>query len=173
MKKENVNELNALDLPETVNETTTTENTVVVSADTAPGELISLLTNPSTDFFCSITDDGSRSSKIKIYNAIQAADDELANHIGEVLAIVNVVAYPIEVLNSDGEKMTILRTILIDVTGNAYTAGSIGITNSLSRIFSLIGSPFNGAWEKDPVKVKVRQQTTKNGNKVNYLELIE
>ena len=172
MKKENAN----LDLPvfdsEDTNETSA-NNIIVPTADTAPGELISLLTNPSTDFFCSITDDGTRSSKIKIYNAIQAADDELANHIGEVLSIVNVVAYPIEVLNSDGEKMTILRTILIDTDGNAYTAGSIGITNSLSRIFSLIGSPFNGAWEKDPVKVKVRQQTTKNGNKVNYLELIE
>ena len=51
--------------------------------------------------------------------------------------------------------------------------GSSGITNSLARIFALIGKPDGGAWEKEPVKMKVKQVQTRNGNnKVNTIELV-
>lgn len=142
--------------------------------DVANVDLLSELKNPEGAFFCSITDDGTRKSKTAIFNAINGAEDTVANHINEVLEVVDVVAHPIELVNEEtGEIVRTLRTVLIDKKGKAYTAVSQGITSALSRIFSIIGSPEGGAWHDEPVKMKIRQVQTRNGaNKVNTIELV-
>ena len=146
----------------------------LVMSDVAKVELVDQLKNPVGQFYCSITNDGTRQSAVAIYNAVNGADDKVANHIGEVLEIVNVVAHPVTLVNEDtGEAFEALRTILIDKKGKTYTAVSEGITSALSRIFSIIGMPDGGAWEKEPVKMKIRQIQTGNGNnKVNTIELV-
>ena len=155
-----------------------TENTgneiMVVREDIAQVDLIQELKNPNGAFYCSIQDDGTRASKIAIFNAVNSADESLGDHIGEVLEIVNVVAHPVSLLDEiTGEVVECLRTVLIDVNGTTYTAVSQGITSALSRIFSIVGSPENGAWVKEPVKMKVKQVKTRNGNnKVNTIELV-
>ena len=150
------------------------ENTNLVVADVAKVDLVEQLKNPNGAFYCSINNDGSRKTQIAIFNAINSADESLGDHINEVLEIVNVVAHPVEILDEDtGEVVKALRTVLIDKKGKSYTAVSSGITNALSRIFSIIGSPDGGAWEKEPVKMKVKQVKTRNGNnKVNTIELV-
>ena len=154
--------------------TQNTENTeLVVTGDVARVDLVAQLKNPGENFYCSIKNDGTRKSAIAIYNAINSADESLGDHIGDVIEVVNIVAHPVEVTDEQtGEIIEALRTVLIDKKGKSYVAVSQGITNSLSRIFSLIGTPDNGAWEKEPVKMKIKQVKTRNGNnKVNTIEL--
>ena len=151
------------------------KKTMVVSTeDIASVALVEQLKNPMNEFYCSIPNDGTRKSAIKIYNAINSADEQLADHINEVIDIVNVVAHPVELVDeNNGEIFTALRTILISKDGTAYAAVSSGITNSLAKIFAIVGMPDNGAWEKEPIKIKVKQVQTRNGNnKVNTIELV-
>lgn len=146
----------------------------VMVGDVAKVDLVDQLKNPGGAFYCSITDDGSRKNKVAIFNAINGADESVAEHIGEVLEIVNVVAHPVTLPDEEtGEVIECLRTVLVDKNGKTYVAVSQGIASALSRIFSIIGTPENGAWEKEPVKMKIKQVKTRNGNnKVNTIELV-
>lgn len=147
---------------------------VALAQDVARVDLVEQLKNPNGQFYCSIQDDGTRKTKVAIFNAVNGADDSIADHIGEVIEVVNVVAHPVELLDEvTGEVVNALRTVLIDKNGKTYTAVSQGITSALSKIFSIIGTPEGGAWEKEPVKMKIRQVKTRNGNnKVNTIELV-
>lgn len=138
----------------------------IVSSDDG----MNLLLNPSSDFLCTIVNDGTRESKVKIYNAINATDKKLADHIGEVIEIVDVVAHPVELTHEvTGEVVKTVRTVLIDKDGVSYTAVSGGILNSLQKLFMIFGQPH---WD-EPVKVKVKQVGTRNGNnKINTLEAV-
>ena len=146
-------------------------NNEIMTKDVASVDLVEQLKNPTGKFFCSIVDDNSRKSKVAIYNAINNADEELAQHINEVLEIVDVVAFPVQLPDEQtGEVVECLKTVLIDKNGKSYTATSQGVANSLSRIFSIIGMP---SWKDEPVKMKLKQIPTRNGNnKVNILELV-
>ena len=150
---------------------TDTDVMTVQKSDLASVDMIETLTHPDGKFFCSIADDGTRKSKVAIFNAINGADESVADHIGEVLEITDVVAHPVTLTDEDtGEIINTLRVVLIDKNGKTYTAVSEGITNSLSRVFSIIGMP---SWKDDPVKMKIRQIKTRNGNnKVNTIELV-
>jgi hypothetical protein len=150
------------------------KNEMVVAQDIAGVDLLDELKNPNGNFYCSIPNNGDRKSKIAIFNAVNGADEQVADHIGEVLDVVNVVAHPIELLDEvTGEVVKCLRTVLITKDGKSYVAVSQGIASALSRIFSIVGMPDNGAWEKEPVKMKIKQVKTRNGNnKVNTIELV-
>lgn len=151
------------------------ETLTVIRGDVPPAELIESLTNASNELFCSINDDGTRKTKVRIYNAIQADHEELSRHLNEVLEVVDVVAYPISVVNEIGEVNNILRTVLICADGKTYSAGSVGVTNSLSKIFAILGTPHNGAWHDEPVKMICRSKASRNNaqNSFNYLELVD
>jgi hypothetical protein len=150
------------------------KNEIMVAQDIASVDLVEQLKNPNGQFYCSIKDDGSRKTKIAIFNAVNGADESIADHIGEVIEVINVVAHPVQLADEvTGEVVNALRTVLIDKNGKSYTAVSQGITSALSKIFSIVGTPENGAWEKEPVKMKIRQVKTRNGNnKVNTIELV-
>lgn len=146
----------------------------VYKQDVASVSILEQFKNPDGQFYCSLKNDGTRKSQVAIYNAINGADESVSDHINEVLEIVNVVAHPVTLTDEEtGEIVEALRTVLIDKNGKAYVAVSGGIANALSRIMSIIGEPTNGAWEKEPVKMKIKQVKTRNGNnKVNTIELV-
>ena len=146
----------------------------VVNQDIAGVNILDQFKNPEGNFYCSIADNGTRASKVAIFNAINNAEENLADHINEVLEITHVVAHPVTLTDEEtGEVITALRTVLIDKNGKAYQAVSGGVANAISRIISIIGEPTNGAWEKEPVKMRVKQVKTRNGNnKVNTIELV-
>ena len=150
------------------------DNTAVMTvnkADLATTDMMEQLTNPNAQFFCSIADDGTRKSKVAIFNAVNGADESLGDHIGEVLEVVDVVAHPVTLTDEEtGEIINSLRTVLITKDGKTYTAVSQGITNALARVFSIVGMP---SWKDEPVKMKIKQIKTRNGNnKVNTIELV-
>jgi len=153
---------------------TNEQTQIVVAQDIATVDLVEQLKNPNGQFYCSIQNDGTRKSAVAIYNAVSSADEQLADHINEVLEVINVVAHPVNLVDEEtGEMINCLRTVLVCKDGKAYSATSQGITNSLARIFSIVGMPDGGAWEKEPVKMKIKQVKTRNGNnKVNTIELV-
>lgn len=135
--------------------------------DLVSKDAMSMLTNPSNDFLCTIQDDGTRETKVKIYNAINSAEKSLADMLGKTIELVDVVAHPVQLIDEEtGEMVDTIRTVLIDKNGVAYTAVSGGVTNSLQKLFMIFGMP---TWD-EPVKVEVKQVKTRNGNnKVNTL----
>lgn len=147
----------------------TTEVVTVNKADLSVAD-VSILSEATTQFFCSIPDDGTRKSKIAIYNAINSADEQLSDHTNEVLEITDVAAHPIVLTDMNtGEINQCLRIILIDKTGKTYQAVSQGVASSLQKIFAIIGKP---SWKDEPVKMKAVNQTTSNKFKVLTLELV-
>lgn len=133
-----------------------------------PSALAALIT-PTSFFFSSIKDDGSRESQIRIFNAINKADSKLDDHKGEVLEIKDVVAHPIELVDENtGELTECVRMVLIDKDGKGYESVSQGIFSSIKKLFVIIGQP---SWEI-PVKMKVIEQKTRKGFKTLTIELV-
>lgn len=150
------------------------ENEALVVRDEAAGGALAfsmdMLTDVQTNFFCSLQDDGSRASKIAIYNAIQNAEKNVDDFINKELLITDVVVHPIEIVDENtGEIKNMLRTILIDVDGIGYAAVSYGVLTSLQKIFGIIGLP---SWKEEPLRVVPKKETTRNGNKVTTLALV-
>ena len=146
----------------------------VVQSEIASVDLVEQLKNPNGQFYCSIQNDGTRKSAIAIYNAVMNADKRVESAINMTLEVINVVAHPVTLTDENtGEIITALRTVLVTKDGTGYEAVSQGITNALSRIFSIVGMPDGGAWEKEPVKMKIKQVQTRNGNnKIMTIELV-
>lgn len=148
------------------------ENTMMTinNNDLAAPSLIEALNNPGQNVFCSIVDDGTRASKVKVYNAVNGAAEQLTEHLGETLKIVDVVAHELMLPDMQtGELVKCLRTVLIAEDGTAYQAVSEGVVSSLSKVFSIVGMP---SWVNDPVKMRPKQLTTKKGFKVLTIELV-
>ncbi len=158
-----------------MNNTENKELMTVNKSDLASADMMKLFTDVNDNFYCSMKDDGTRKSKVKIYNAINNTEKSLNDMIGKRLDIIDVVAYPVELVDDEtGEIVKTVRTVLIDKKGTGYSAVSAGVTNSLNKIFGIIGTPENGAWHDEPVAMEVKQIKTRNGqNKVNTLWLIE
>ena len=130
-----------------------------------------LMTPTSSRMYCSLKDDGTMESKGRIFNAINAPDEKLAEHIGEVISLQNIVAHPIKLADEEtGEIIESLRVVLIDDKGKSYEAVSGGVANAINRILQIFGQP--ETWDK-PIKVKAKQKATRNGNnKVTTLEVV-
>lgn len=136
--------------------------------------IIDELMNGQVKMYCSLKNDGTRKDKAKVYNALAREDERLSDHINEVLEIVDVVVHPITIADEEtGEPINTLRTVLIDKDGKNYVAVSGGIASALSRVISIVGSPEDGSWREEPLKMKIKQVKTRNGNnKVNTIELV-
>lgn len=141
---------------------------VINKADLAPAD-VNILTEANTQFFCSIPNDGSRASQVKVYNAINNKGDSLDDHKGEVLEIVDVACHPVTLLDENtGEVVNALRVILVDKNGKNYDAVSQGIVSSLQKVFAIVGQPSYNP----PLKLKVVEQKTRKGFKTNTIELV-
>ena len=166
----NLNVVNEVAEPETV------ANAVVIAEsernDLSIGISPADLMNPAeSQFYCSIDNDGSVSAKAKIFNALNSPEKKVAEMIGEEITIKDIAAHVVDIVDDEtGEYTQCLRVVLIDENGVGYEAVSGGIANAVQRILSIFGQP--NTWEA-PIKVKVRQKQTRNGNnKVNTLEVI-
>lgn len=167
-----MNKENVVERMEAVENTT---DIMVNSGDIATKDMVAELLDGGMSAYSSLVDDGSRESKIDIYNAISNPDEKIADHINEVLEIVDVVAHPLTLVDEEtGEVVEATRTVLIDKNNKCYEAVSGGIVSALSRIFQFVGRPDGGAWHSNPVKMKIVQVKTRNGNnKVNTIQLVK
>lgn len=145
------------------------EMMVVNTNDVASVDLMAGFHNSNNALYSSIKNDGTRESQIKIFNAINAAEEQLDDHKNLELSIVDVVVHPITLTDENtGEIVDTLRVVLIDDKGVGYQAVSQGIVSSLQKIFAIVGQP---TWEP-ALKMKVVEQKTRKGFKTNTITLV-
>lgn len=103
-----------------------------------------------------------RSAAIAFYNATSNPANKLKEHINEVLSLVHVSAECVEVCKEDtpDDKVIAPRIVLITEDGQSYSCVSIGVYQSLKRMFTLLGTP--DTWT-EPVKIKPVLISTKKG----------
>lgn len=96
--------------------------------------------------------------RVAFYNAMSAPDEQLRDHINEVLYFKDVFVEPVEVTDEEtGENRSANRIVLLDVNGVSYSTMSNGIYNSLKRVFAVFGCP---TWENG-LALKVKQVNNK------------
>ena len=145
------------------------EMMVINPNDIASVAMMDGLMTPGANFFCSIKNDGQRASQVKIFNAINNAEEKLDDHKNEVLNIVDVVAHPISIVDENtGELIETVRVVLIDENGVGYAAVSEGIVSSLQKLFGIVGQPSYNP----PLSMKVVEQKTRKGFKTNTIQLV-
>lgn len=103
-----------------------------------------------------------RSAAVAFYNATSNPSDKLKEHVNEVLSLVHVSVECVEVSKDDvPEGNTIApRIVLITADGRSYSCVSVGVYQSLKRMFTLLGNP--DTWT-EPVKIKPVLISTKKG----------
>ncbi len=103
-----------------------------------------------------------RSAAVAFYNATSNPVNKLKEHVNEVLSLVHVSVECIEVSREDAleEKVMSPRIVLITEDGQSYACVSIGVYQSLKRMFTLLGTP--DTWT-EPVKIKPVLISTKKG----------
>lgn len=103
-----------------------------------------------------------RSAAVAFYNATSNPANKLKEHVNEVLSLVHVSVECVEVSKDDApeEKAIAPRIVLITEDGQSYACVSVGVYQSLKRMFTLLGAP--DTWT-EPVKIKPVLISTKKG----------
>ena len=123
----------------------------------------------ATTAYCSMVIDTTE-DKIKAYNAMSNADEQLSEHIGEEIPIRNVFVEAIECKNEQtGQPEICPRIVLIAADGKTFQAVSKGVFGSLKRIFQLFGTP--DTWDFSLV-VKAKSVKARNGYYAKVLEAV-
>lgn len=108
--------------------------------------------------------------KARIYNATSNPDKHIKECIGDVIEIKDVCLDSVEIVDEKtGEIFNGVRTVIITPDNTTYVATSCGVVTSLKGIFKMFGTP--DMWEK-PIKVKIKQSTTRSGNSVLTFEIV-
>lgn len=115
-------------------------------------------TGRSVAFYTSIEDDGSRESKIAIYNALNESGERLQDQVNKKLKIKDLAAFPVEIVSDDGEIVNAMRMIFIDEDGTQYASVATGVYSSLQKIIGIVGpAPWEPALTITPVMQKTRR----------------
>lgn len=103
-----------------------------------------------------------RSASAAFYNATSNPVNKLKEHVNEVLSLVHVSVECVEVSKDDAPEGKTLapRIVLITEDGQSYVCVSVGVYQSLKRMFTLFGTP--DTWT-EPVKIKPVLISTKKG----------
>lgn len=101
-----------------------------------------------------------RKDAMRFYNATANPEYKLKEHVNEVIEMVHVSVESVGVRNEMGDFVEAPRIVIIDKDGHGYACVSVGIFQSLKRMFSLIGFP--DAWT-EPVRIKPVLISTKKG----------
>lgn len=110
----------------------------------------------TSDIYSSIVDDGSRASKVAIYNSMADPDVALSDCVNMEIEVVDIIAHNVTMNDENtGFPVEAMRVVLIDVNGKSYGTVSKGVFMSLKSIFNLVGQP---SYKEDPLKIRVLQK---------------
>lgn len=103
-----------------------------------------------------------RNVAVAFYNATSNPVNKLKEHVNEVLSLVHVSVECVEVRKEDTPEGKVIapRIVLITEDGQSYACVSVGVYQSLKRMFTLLGTP--DTWT-EPVKIKPVLISTKKG----------
>lgn len=144
-------------------------NEMMIREEIATPSMVDTLKNPTSVFFSSIENDGTRETQIKIYNAVSGEGENVSDHLKEVIEVENIVAHPVQMVDEKtGEITDALRIVLVSPDGTTYSSVATGVLSSMQKIMGIIGSaPWTPALKIMPVEVK-----TRNGYKTITLSLV-
>lgn len=99
---------------------------------------------------------------VAFYNATSNPVNKLKEHVNEVLNLVHVSVECVEVCTDDESESKAIapRIVLITDDGQSYACVSVGVYQSLKRMFTLLGTP--DTWT-EPMKIKPVLISTKKG----------
>lgn len=99
---------------------------------------------------------------VTFYNATSNPANKLKEHVNEVLSLVHVSVECVEVSKEDAPEGKVIapRIVLITEDCQSYACVSVGVYQSLKRMFTLLGTP--DTWT-EPVKIKPVLISTKKG----------
>lgn len=97
-----------------------------------------------------------RKAAVDFYNAVSNPTGKLKEHVNEILEMAHVSIEVVEL--KTGELAP--RIIIVTADGHSYQCVSIGVYQSLKRIFALFGTP--DIWVK-PLKIKTVLTSTAKG----------
>lgn len=94
------------------------------------------------------------------YNAVSQPDVALKECVNIPIAMVHVSIEVCEVRSEQNGDVIAPRVVIMDKDGKSYQAVSVGVYQSLKRIFALFGTP--DSW-KEPLTVVPMLISTKKG----------
>jgi hypothetical protein len=107
----------------------------------------------------------------RIYTATTNAVS-LADHLDKVITLKDVIITPVETTDDKtGEVENYLRTVLIDVDGQAYATGSSGVALALSNLFRIVGEP--DQWGDFGLPIEVYEERGKNNYRYMTIRLAD
>lgn len=95
-----------------------------------------------------------------IFNALQSADDNISEHINDVINISAIQFCDGAYTNEKGERVDTERVVIFDENMKAYHSIATGIVKSAHNIFEVFGNPLD--WEH-PKPFKIVMAKTKRG----------
>lgn len=141
-----------------------------LGSDIAPIDVTNSFLTVSKNYYCSMSP--KTSSKEKMFHMLNGNHPDLRDK-NEPFNLVNVAAFPGKKVDDYGNvesEFTIM--ILMDDEGNCYKCASLGVLESLQKMFLIFGYPDNGNWEKKPICVQKTEFTTGTKHRMMQLELV-
>lgn len=99
-------------------------------------------------------------SKVRLFNAMNQPKYKVSDMINKKIKLKDVILMNVTMEGEDGEQDTGIRSVLIDVDGNAYNATSNGIFSSLTNLYMIFGT----LHFEDPLEILISQIPTKRGS---------
>ena len=143
------------------------EEAVMVSGATDVVAAIQGLNNPDSAFYTSVK--GTDFAAKKAVASALTSSEPIDEHLGETIAMRNVIVMPVDLANAQGEVNTAPRVIVIAEDGKAYHATSVGMLSAIRNLFATLGEP--DSWP-EAVPIKVVQQKGNNGYKYFTINLV-
>lgn len=104
-----------------------------------------------------------------LFNAINNPDYKISDFINTEIVVQDVICEMVQCTNKEtGEVSSVPRIILITPDNETYQAVSIGIYNSMKKVFAIKGLPETWA---EPIKIKI-QQVTRGERKILTFVLV-
>lgn len=129
---------------------------------------IEALNDVSKAFYSSVVG-GTHDSKTLVAKAMLNSEP-FDENIGRTINLKDVIVLPVDLKNKEtGEVQTAPRVLLIDDTGLAFNATSIGVMTAITAIFAAFGEP--GSWT-EPVAVQFAKEKGNNGFKYSTLKIV-
>lgn len=103
--------------------------------------------------------------KKKMFNAMNATDFSLSDHLDEPLHVVDYLIHDCEIADDNGEKQDTKRLVFFDEDGKTYSTVSNSAYDSFGKIVTIFGEP--SEWNGE-IAIKA---TEKKSRKYKFISL--
>ena len=97
--------------------------------------------------------------KKKMFNAMNATDFSLSEHLEQPIKVVDYLIHDCEIADDNGEKQETKRLVLFDEDGKTYSTVSSSAYDSFGKIVTIFGEPseWNGELSIKAIEKKSRK----------------